>query len=133
LPWGEIARANGIVAPYALRVGQDLHLPRLHRVRAGDTLWRLGLSYRIAWTEIARANPGVPVDRLRIGQLLVIPVPPQTAAANHLVRQGDTLWLLARQYGVSWTMIAHANGMANPHRLMPGQRLVIPGVRAAGG
>jgi spore germination protein YaaH len=133
VPWGEIARGNGLAVPYTLHVGQELRLPRLHRVAAGDTLWRLGRTHRVTWTEIVRANPGVTADRLRIGQLLVIPVVPSLAGSDHVVRRGDTLWNLGRRYGLNWMEIARANGLANPHQLVPGARLIIPVPQTAGG
>lgn len=44
----------------------------------------------------------------------------------HVVRRGETLYSIARSYGVNMWDIARANGIANPNRIYAGQRLVIP-------
>ncbi|MCH5352899.1 MAG: glycoside hydrolase family 18 protein [Acutalibacter sp.] len=43
----------------------------------------------------------------------------------HIVRQGDTVWQLAQQYGVSANRIISDNGIQNPQRLPVGQALLI--------
>lgn len=65
------------------------------------------------------------------------PTPPGEAAAGeqpsgapeirvHTVRPGDTLWSLARRYGVGIDEFVAANDLADPDDLSVGQRLVIP-------
>ncbi len=49
-----------------------------------------------------------------------------------VVQPGDTLWRIARRFGVTVEAIARANGLQDPHRIYAGQRLVVPvPVRAA--
>jgi lipoprotein-anchoring transpeptidase ErfK/SrfK len=50
---------------------------------------------------------------------------------RHVVRRGETLGTIARQYGVTWSDIASANGIVNADRVLVGQELIIPGVSAA--
>jgi membrane-bound lytic murein transglycosylase D len=45
----------------------------------------------------------------------------------HVVRSGDTLWEVARKYGVTVPTLAAANGLSSQAGLMPGARLDIPG------
>jgi LysM repeat protein len=63
-------------------------------------------------------------------------VTPVSAAPDestvHIVRRGETLYSIARNYGVSMWAIARANGIANPNRIYAGQRLVIPTGQAGG-
>ena len=59
--------------------------------------------------------------------------PTQRQQKEHVVRQGETLWDLARMYfndPFRWPLIydANKNLVANPHRIFPTERLVIPGV-----
>jgi len=42
------------------------------------------------------------------------------------VRQGDTLWNLAVQYGTTVEAITQRNGLANPNLIYVGQQLIIP-------
>ncbi len=44
----------------------------------------------------------------------------------HVLKKGETLYSLARQYGVTPDAIASANGIDDPRRLKVGQKLVIP-------
>jgi LysM repeat protein len=46
---------------------------------------------------------------------------------GHVVRAGETLASIARNYGVSASALARANGISNPDFIRVGQRLVIPG------
>ncbi len=44
----------------------------------------------------------------------------------HTVEPGETAWDIADQYGVTLEALVAANELADPNRLEPGQRLVIP-------
>jgi LysM repeat protein len=67
--------------------------------------------------------------------LLLAPALLEPAAAEaspysqtvHVVKPGDTLYSIARYYGVDAAAIAHANGIVNPDYIYIGQSLVIPG------
>ncbi len=51
----------------------------------------------------------------------------------HVVARGENLTRIAAHYGVTVDAIVQANGIANPSRIIGGQRLVIPGAyRGAG-
>ena len=56
--------------------------------------------------------------------------PPVLAAADmstvHVIQRGETLYSIARSYGVNMMTIARANGITNPNYIYVGQRLVIP-------
>jgi LysM repeat protein len=51
---------------------------------------------------------------------------PPRATTSHVVRPGETLSAIARQYGVTEAALAQANGIANPNLVYAGQQLVIP-------
>jgi lipoprotein NlpD len=44
----------------------------------------------------------------------------------HTVRRGQTLWRIAKRYGVRVEDIVRANGIADPDKIKAGQRLFIP-------
>jgi len=56
----------------------------------------------------------------------------QPSTANilgyHTVRMGETLYCIARAYGVDPIAIANANGIVNPNLILPGMVLAIPNV-----
>lgn len=49
-----------------------------------------------------------------------------------MVGRGETLYSIARRYGVDVWTIARANGVVNPNRIYVGQRLTIPTARPVG-
>ncbi len=51
--------------------------------------------------------------------------PPQTTV--HIVQRGETMFSIARRYGLTADAITHANGIPDPRQIYAGQRLVIPG------
>ena len=70
-----IIEANGLKAPYALRAGQKLIIPRRrsHTVKDGETGFDVAMIYGVPWSAIAAAN-GIKLDaRLKAGQKLSIP------------------------------------------------------------
>lgn len=52
--------------------------------------------------------------------------PPATSSIIHIVRPGETLYGIARYYGVDMWTIARVNNILNPNRIYVGQRLTIP-------
>ena len=53
---------------------------------------------------------------------------PPSHATVHIVQRGETLFSIARQYGLTADAITHANGIPDPRQIYVGQRLAIPGV-----
>jgi LysM repeat protein len=103
-------------------------------VRRGDTLFSIARRYGSTIGAIAQANGLSNPRYIRAGQRLIIPgaypacaPPPAVPGATvYVVRRGDTLYSIARRYHTTVAAIAWANGIANPHRIWVGQRLIIP-------
>ncbi|MEE8390973.1 MAG: PA14 domain-containing protein [Anaerolineae bacterium] len=63
--------------------------------------------------------------------VILVGIVPASAAPNegnvvHIVQRGETLYSIARRYGVSVWAIANVNRITNPNRIYAGQRLIIP-------
>jgi LysM repeat protein len=60
----------------------------------------------------------------------LLPIPAASAQKvipeSYIVRAGDSLWDIARRFGTTVDALKHANQLAKPRRLQPGQKLVIP-------
>lgn len=70
-----IIEANGLKAPYGVRTGQVLIIPRRreHVTKPGETGFAIAMDYGVPWTAIAAANNLDAKARVRAGQKLVIP------------------------------------------------------------
>jgi len=100
----------------------------IHIVRYGETLSGIAVRYGVNMWALARANGIANPSRIYAGQRLVIPSGWHAPAYGgvHIVRYGETLSGIAAHYGLNMWALAHANGIANPHRIYAGQRLIIP-------
>jgi membrane-bound lytic murein transglycosylase D len=50
-------------------------------------------------------------------------ISPAPRAGIHVVQAGESVWRIARQYGVSSAQLARWNGLERPDRIFPGERL----------
>jgi lysozyme len=107
-----------------------------HIVQPGENLYRIGLQYGYSWVVLAQYN-GIPnPNYVVVGQAIRIPpagagsggqpVPPDSGYTYYVVQPGDNLFRIGLKYGMSWVWIAEANGITNPHYIVPGQVLKIP-------
>ena len=110
----------------------------MHIVQRGENLFRIALRYGVSVDAMVQANGLSNPNQIYAGQALVIPdgtsqtaapapsaSPAATAPVYHTVQRGETLASIARYYGVDWQELARANNIANPNRILVGQRLTI--------
>lgn len=78
-----IIEANGLKAPYIVRAGQKLVIPRRrsHTVKDGETGLSIALDYGVPWTAIAAASGIDPKKPIKPGQKLVIPTIAKAASS----------------------------------------------------
>ena len=96
-------------------------------VKRGDTLWGISNQFGVSVTELASLN-GVNADTLQVGQSLIIPAKSGSNPDNmflYTVKKGDTLYSIARVYGVSVDNIKTLNYLTN-NDLYVGQVIRIP-------
>ena len=111
---------------------------RIHLVVRGDTIFSLSRLYNVSQDELMRRNGMSSPSQLQAGMRLVIPggaagspatasSPAAASRGHHIVRPGETLYSLARNWGVSIQDLRDANGLSRNHVLRAGERLAIPG------
>lgn len=66
---------NGLQAPYILRSGQRLRLPkpRRHVVQPGDTIYRISRTYDVALSRLVQLNRIEPPYKIIVGRVLRLP------------------------------------------------------------
>jgi len=146
---GALAAANGLSNTDLIYVGQVLNVPggpsatsaadscaSYYTVQWGDTLSGVAWRHRTTVNALMQAN-NLYSDLIYQGQRLCVPPggvasAPSGPSSYYTVRSGDTLTAIAWRFGVSQAAIVQANNLSNPSFIYVGQRLVIPGVSAAG-
>jgi LysM repeat protein len=104
-----------------------------HKVQPGETLWSLSQTYGVGLQTLAAANGISNINFVVAGTVLTIPAGSSSgggqsaAASTYVVQPGDTLWRISRMFGVSLDQLVAANGLANPHLVVVGTRLSVPG------
>lgn len=103
----------------------------IHVVSRGESIWAVARRYGVSELELKRAN-GLASARIDVGQELVIPGPTGSNDATsspgprtHEVRAGESLWAIARLYGVTIRELQEVNGLASG-AIHPGQQLDVP-------
>lgn len=99
-----------------------------YTVVKNDTLWGLSKKYGVSVSDLKKAN-GVSGRLIYVGQKLQIPTKStkatktaktstststvDTTSTTHTVVKGDTLWSLAKKYGVSVSALMKANNLSS--------------------
>ncbi|HVU12917.1 MAG TPA: LysM peptidoglycan-binding domain-containing protein [Phototrophicaceae bacterium] len=125
--------------------GQTIHI-----VQPGENLFRISQQYGVSVDDIAKANDITNTWRIDVGQSLVIPnlssdtstpapqleptvlapaAPTPTTAPlqYHDVALGESLGMIAQDYGLTLDQLAQMNDITNPDLIYAGQRLIVSG------
>ncbi len=117
-----------------------------HKVLSGETLGSIANHYHTTARNLQAAN-NLDDSVIRTGKYLLVPMPSQgqknyslsasqrlgriqgtargSKRTEHIVRSGDNLWDLSRQYKVGIRKLASSNGMAPSDTLRVGRKLVV--------
>ncbi len=104
-----------------------------HVVKKGESLWLIAKKYNVSVSDIRKWN-NLKSNNLSVGKRLNISssISPSTSASStnskpvvYTVRKGDTLWDIAKKYGVSTNEIMKKNKINNPSSIKPGDKLRI--------
>jgi LysM repeat protein len=108
-------------------------------VQDGDTISSVAAKFNVDVETVRRLNYLLD-DNIFVGQILQMPFQEGITAEGaptatpmpfrYEVVTGDSLGLIAQQFGVSTVAIMEANEMSDPNSLYVGQQLVIPGYAA---
>ena len=151
-----LTQANGLSNANVIWVGQRLRIPGagssgggstagsgggVHVVQRGETLYSIARRYGTSVQALMQANGLRNPNFIWVGQRLRLSGAGGSGSGGssqggggvpagggvHVVRRGETLSSIARQYGTSVSAIVQANGLRNANFIWVGQRLRIPG------
>jgi membrane-bound lytic murein transglycosylase D len=104
-----------------------------YRVKNGDNLWLIAKSHNLAVKDVKRWNK-LSSTNLRVGQVLTLQAgksnvggsssPPRESATYYRVREGDSLYLIAKRFKVPMRSLQNWNPNAGK-ALKPGQTLTL--------
>lgn len=95
-----------------------------YTVKSGDSLFGIAGKYGTTIATVKSAN-GLKSDEIRTGQVLEIPLDRPASSNWYTVKDGDSLYWIASQYGVTLSALKTANGLRS-ESIYPGQILTIP-------
>lgn len=106
--------------PYVAVAGFDTYT-----VQKGDTLYKVAAKYGMSVNELKGVN-GLTTDAIFPGNiLLVFPQTTTGTTITYVVKAGDTLYQIARSFGISVDTLKNANGLTG-NIISIGQELIVP-------
>ncbi len=113
-------------------------------IKEGDTLWSIANETGVNIGSLSRWNNLHPETKLRPGDKIIIRIPAPREAIKesqrregrelvYIVREGDTLWDIAKRYGVTVEEIKAWNQLGKGDRIYPSDRLrlKVGGIRSS--
>jgi LysM repeat protein len=95
-----------------------------YTVKSGDSLFGIAGKYGTTIATVKNAN-GLKSDEIRAGQVLEIPLDRPAGSNWYTVKDSDSLYWIASQYGVTLSALKAANSLTS-ELIYPGQILTIP-------
>ena len=101
----------------------------IHTVKKGETSYSLSKTYEISLETLYENNPNA-ASGLRLGEMLRIPVvstkKSETPQNYHVVKQGETVYSIARNYSIPIDSLLSNNKKIVNNHIVIGDTLVIP-------
>ena len=114
----------------------------IYTVKAGDTLYAISQAYGIPVAQLMQVNRILNPYNLKVGQKICVPAknpdPPQRPTptptptpsrcdgTSHTIVKGDTLYMIAKRYGVTLDALMKANPRMDPYNLRVGDVICVP-------
>lgn len=137
--------AEGVAAKLARLPKGYLRSSGHYRIRPGDTFGAIAQRFRIPLRALMELNAHLhprrlrPGDRIRLSRRGRRPkaAPRRLARTNgnparpeaHVVRRGESFWLIARKYGVSTRRLMRLNPNVSPKRIQIGMKVRLPAAK----
>lgn len=94
-----------------------------HTIKKGDTLYSIAQKENTTVKKLQQLNPGVVSEKLQIGQK--IKLPSKTKPKMYTIKEGDTLYSIAKKYGMTVAHLKKLNPKINANALQIGSKIKI--------
>lgn len=127
---GTLVAFGSYAATPADSVGLERNLGEifvLHQVNEGETLFAISQRYKVSMDDLQELNQKLDLKQLSIGDTLRIPLFPHLAQGEkvrHRVEEGQTLFAIARKYGVGINDLRAWNALGG-QSIAIGQELIV--------
>lgn len=119
------------VAPINETVEEKKKVILTHKVKNGETLWRIARRYNVKTTKIQQWNK-LQGKTVRVGQQLLVSEPPKPqpvveklpTIVKHKVKKGESLWIIAQRYKTTVNQLKQLNRLEDKS-VFVGQSLLI--------
>jgi LysM repeat protein len=120
-----LAEYNGITNFDQITVGQELRIPPAEATPTAEPpAEESPTATPTAVAATPTSEPPAETTPAATAEATVAATP--SAGRTHTVRPGENLYRISQQVGVSWVLIAEANGLISPNQITVGQVLKIP-------
>ncbi|HEX3047387.1 MAG TPA: LysM peptidoglycan-binding domain-containing protein [Bacillota bacterium] len=135
--------ANPGITPEGLKAGQRICIPapprpgtcpgRIYTIQPGDTFINIARRFGYTVDALLAINQGIDPEGLKVGQQICLPPSPGGGplpcfgGTIYIIRSGDTLYSIARRFGLALQQLLNANpDITNPAAIQVGQPICIP-------
>ena len=117
---------------FFLTAGFGFSEEKIHVMGQGETIYSVSRSYGVSPQEVLSLNKISDARTVQVGARIRIPgaaIAAETANPaydEHRVEKNDTLYSLARRYGISLAELLEINGITSSHVLKIGEKIRVP-------
>ena len=94
-------------------------------VQPGENLFRIGLKFGSSADAIASASNIADPGQVSAGTMVLVPTPPPQGTYGYYVQSQDTVYSIARQFGMTVEQLTTLNNLGASHAISVGQILII--------
>ncbi|QBZ82947.1 Membrane-bound lytic murein transglycosylase D [Hydrogenovibrio crunogenus] len=97
----------------------------IHKVQAGESLWTIARYYNTSPRKLCEWNRISIREPIRKGQKLVIRSDRYGRKVSHTLKEGESLWVVAKKYRVTTQELCNWNGIKKSAVLHPGVKIKV--------
>lgn len=98
----------------------------VYMVKMGDSMESIATSHDIDVDELRKINGLFSQNEVVVGSLLVVPVMGKRNYQYYTVKKGDSIYEIAKKYGIDYNLLLQLNGLDKDDYIYPNQSLMLP-------